>query len=252
VRGWLLTERLAPPRDEAGRLAPVSAVDYYLSLAALLGVGGEGGGPSRRMELAVSEADRAAAEAEFSAAGVRTDRPVVMLNPGAAFGPSKMWDPQRFAAVADALAERLGAQIIINAAPAEQAVARAVEEAMVHPPAISFAGRANTIGLLKGLMARSDVLITNDTGARHVAAALGIGVVTLFGSTDPRWARIDYEKERIIRVHVPCAPCQRRMCFQPAGPAYHQCMGHITPDMVIQAAAELLARRAAPAAEARP
>ena len=105
--------------------------------------------------------------------------------------------------------------------------------------------------MLKALLRRCAVLITNDTGTRHIAAALGVGVVTLFGSTDPAWTEIDYPRERTVRLDLPCSPCQQRLCRQPPGPLYHQCMGLITPEMVLPAAEELL-ELAAGDAEARP
>jgi len=236
ARGWLLSDKLAPPRDEHGRLTPICAIDYYIELAALLEV------PciSRRMELGVTDADETAAEILLREAAVSPRRPIVMLNPGSSFGPSKMWQLERFAAVADELVRRRDAQIIINAAPSERPVAAHVALAMHYTPAINFADRDNTIALLKSIIRRCTLLITNDTGARHLAAAFGIGVVTLFGSTDPQWTRIDYGLERTIRVDVPCSPCQQKMCYQPAGPAYHQCMKAITPQMVLAAAEELL------------
>jgi len=243
-RGWLLSEKLQPPRDEAGQFRPVPMIDYYLALAERLGATGA----SRQMQLGVTAADEAEADAIFAEAGIDRGRPVVMLNPGAAFGPSKMWPAERYAAVADALIERRGGQVIVNAAPNEKAIAARVVEAMRNTPAVSFGERDNTIGLLKALMRRCDLLITNDTGARHFAAALGAGVVTLFGSTDPVWAQIDYPRERIVRVDVPCSPCQQKVCPMPAGPEHHQCMTAITPEMVLAAAEELLAEgRVAPA-----
>ncbi len=241
ARGWLLTERLGIPLDEDDSPLPTSAVDYYLDLVRCIGVCPPHGAElSRRLELDVAAEDLSAAEAMLAEAGVEPGRPRVMLNPGAAFGPSKMWSTDRFAAVADALAETCGAQIIIHAAPSERATAGQVEAAMARPPALSFAGRRSRIGLLKGLLSRCDLLITNDTGARHVAAALAVAVVTLFGSTDPRWSQIDHRRERIIRVDVPCGPCRKRMCPQPAGPHYHRCMDLITPEMVLAAARALL------------
>ena len=246
-RGWLLTEKIPPPRDERGRLRAVSAIDYYLALAAMLGARCD----SRRMELAVTGPEEAEAEEILRRAGVDGRRPCVMLNPGASFGPSKMWPPRRFAAVADALIERHGAQIIVNAAPSERSIAAEVGEAMRHRPAVNFADRDNTIGLLKSLVRRCTLLITNDTGARHIAAALGIGVVSLFGSTDPRWAQIDCPLERIVRVDVPCSPCRQKICPQRPGPAYHRCMAAITPEMVLDAAEEVLGMVRA-AREARP
>lgn len=236
-RGWMLRHKLSAPRDEAGELAPVPTVEYYNRLARMLGAEAT----SRRMSLPVRPEDDAAAESLLAEAGVDRRRPVVMLNPGGSFGPSKLWAADRYAELADRLGERRGAQILLNAAPSERAIAAAVARAMATAPAINFAERANSIGLLKGLLRRCDLLITNDTGARHVAAALGVGVVTIFGSTDPTWARIDYPRERIVKVDVPCGPCQKKRCPLPPGEANHQCMKAVTVEMVLTAAEELLA-----------
>jgi heptosyltransferase-2 len=235
-RGLLLTRKRKAPRHYDGSFRPVPAIDYYNALIETIGVHCR----SRRMRLAVTEADEAAAETLLHEAGADRSRPLVMLNPGAAFGPSKMWDAARFAAVADALIAHRRAQVIINAAPSERRVAAHVARAMRGRPAVNFADRPNTLGLLKGLMKRCRLLITNDTGARHIAAAFEIAIVTLFGSTDPTWARIDYPRERIVRVDVPCSPCQKPLCPQPAGPLYHRCMTAIEPEVVLAAAEELL------------
>ncbi len=112
---------------------------------------------------------------------------------------------------------------------------------MQSKPAINFAEVPGNIALLKSLLRRCSLLITNDTGARHIAAAMGISVVTIFGSTDPKWSQIDYEHERIVRVEVPCSPCQQKVCAHPAGPQWHECMKAVTPVMVLDAARELLA-----------
>jgi len=234
-RGWMLSAKLSPPRDRDGNLRPIPAIDYYLGLVGLL----DATVRSRHMSLPVDEADERQAEALLCEAGWERDKPLVMLNPGASHGVSKMWDPDRYAAVADALIEQDEAQIIVNAAPGERAVAGEVREAMRHPPLLDFAHRNNTIPLLKSLLRRCGVLITNDTGARHVAAAFDVPVVTLFGSTDPHWTHIYYDRERIVRVDVPCAPCAQKVCPQPVGPLYHQCMTLITPEMVLSAARDL-------------
>ncbi len=235
-RGPLLTDRLRPPRDPAGRYRPVPMLDYYAGLLVPLDAMID----DRPMRLPVAAADREAADALLADAGVRPDRPLVMLNPGASFGTSKMWAPRRYAALADRLIDQREAQVIVNAAPAEKRVARWVADAMARPPAVSFAARDNTLGLLKALLARCELLVTNDTGARHVAAALGAGVVTVFGSTDPEWSRIDYPLERIVRADVECSPCQLKLCPLPGGPEYHRCMESVSPERVFAAAAELL------------
>jgi lipopolysaccharide heptosyltransferase II len=239
-RGWLLTDRLEPPRDQDGELRIVPAIEHYAALARMLGVATV----SPRMELAVPAQDATIADALLADRGFDSARPLVMLNPGAAYGVSKMWSPERFAEVADALIERDGTEIIVNAAPSERAIARAVVEAMRHRCLLHFADRDNSLGLLKGLLQRCDLLITNDTGARHIAAALGTAIVTLFGSTDPLRAQIDFDRERIVRVDLRCSPCQQRICPQPAGPFYHKCMSDIPPERVIEEAQSLLSDRA--------
>jgi heptosyltransferase-2 len=239
-RGWFLTDKLSPTRDERGRFVPVPTIDYYNAVAVRLGARQI----TRRLELAATPEADALAHQLLEEAGADPRRPLVMLNPGAAFGSSKMWFPDRYAAVADALIERHGAHIIINAAPSEREIAAQVARAMRHKPILNFAERESSLGLLKSLLRRGALLVTNDTGARHVAAAFGAGVVTLFGSTDPVWAQIDYPLERIVRVDVPCSPCQRKKCPRRAGGGHHQCMKAITAEMVLSAAEEILAPRA--------
>jgi heptosyltransferase-2 len=248
ARGWLLTQKLAPRRLPDGRYMPVPAVDYYIALAEMLGAHCA----SRDLALPLEPQHEAAAEIILAECGSDRARPIVMLNPGASFGTSKMWSAEKYAALADMLIERRGARIIVNAAPAERPIARWVVRAMRNAPAVSFAGRDNSLGLLKALLRRCDLLVTNDTGARHLAAAAGISVVTVFGSTDPEWSRIDYPRERIVRVDVECSPCQLKLCPLPAGPDYHKCLERVSPEMVLAAAEELLdsPKPAAPAAPA--
>jgi heptosyltransferase-2 len=238
-RGWMLQRKLSPPRGEDGRIRPYPTIDYYNNLMAMLGARDIG----RRMRLVLSEQQKEEAGALLAQAGADQSRPLVMLNPGGSFGPSKLWSAERYAAVADGLTQRYGAQIIINIAPGEESVGELVRSAMRTEPLIDFTGKPNSLSLLKGLVARCNLLITNDTGARHFAAALGVDVVTIFGSTNPVWAQIDYPRERIVRADLPCSPCQQKICPQPAGPKYHQCMAAITVDMVLSAAGELLQTR---------
>lgn len=239
ARGWLLTDKLEPVR-QGSRFAPVPTIEYYNTLVKMLGVPE----PTWQMELPVAPADDQAAADIFADAQRHAHQPqtgpIVMLNPGASFGPSKLWAPKKYAALADELARLRNAQIIINAAPSEKQIAQAVADAMTHPPLINFAHRDNSLGLLKGLLRRCDLLVTNDTGARHFAAAMGTAVVTIFGSTDPTWARLDYPKERTVRAGAPCSPCQRKVCSQPPGPAFHQCMEKVSVEEVLAPSLELL------------
>ena len=236
ARRFLLTDKISPPRDDSGQLVPISAVDYYAELAGILGVEVS----PREMYLPVTDADEQAVEELFERAGIDPARPVVMLNPGASGGTSKIWGPDRFAQTADILIETRGAQIVINAAPPEKHIAADVAGRMAGSPAINLADRGNTLGLLKSALRRTDLLVTNDTGARHIAVAVGSAVVTVFGSTDPLWARINCPRERIVSVDVNCGPCGRKLCNQIPGPMYHHCMGKVTAEMVVEAAEQLL------------
>lgn len=239
LRGWLLTKAIPAPRDESGKLVEMPTLGYYIGLVSQLGVECR----SRRMELAVPPKDAAMADKLLAEAGVNRDRPIVVLNPGAAFGPSKLWPADRYAAVADELIQRRGASIIINAAPQEAEIARQVAADMKNAPAINFGEQSGSVPLIKAIMAVSDLLITNDTGARHIAAAMDIGVVTIFGSTNPVRAEIDYERECKLRVAVPCSPCQQKQCPNPPGDRYMQCMAAVTVEMVLEAAEKLLDSR---------
>ena len=98
-----------------------------------------------------------------------------------------------------------------------------------------------TLGELKSLVKRSDLLLCNDTGPRHLAKAFEVPVVTVFGPTHPEWTATDYEAERIVRIDADCGPCQQRVC--PLG--HLKCMTGVTIDAVYEAARELLRSRVA-------
>lgn len=237
-RGWMLTDRLKPHRDETRRYLPEPMIDYYARLLEPLGASLD----DRVMRLPTTPKHEHQADAMLREAGYRPARPLVMLNPGGSFGPSKQWMPDRYAAVADALKEEYGAQIIVNAAPnpSEQQTARSVVSQISGGVLLDFSQHKNNLGLLKGLAARCDLLITNDTGARHVAAAMGSSVVTIFGSTDPVWAQIDYPRERTVRVEVPCGPCQKKQCPLSDEHERCRCLRAVTVNMVLAAARDLL------------
>jgi heptosyltransferase-2 len=196
-RGWLLTDRPLPLRTP-GRFVPVPAIDYDLGLARYLGAER----PDRRVELFTRDRDERRADRLLRDAGVAgggsASGPRVLLNPGAAnHGDAKLWPADRFAAVADALIERHGATVLVNGAPSERAVLDAVHAAARHP-LIDLPGRGGTLPTLKGIARRCDLVIGNDSGARHIAAAMGTPTISLFGPTEPEWTRLDLPHERVI------------------------------------------------------
>ncbi len=184
-RGPLLTHTLA----WEPALGPVPAVDYYAKLAEWA-LGSQLA--DRRLKLAVTETQQAAATRLLE--GVKG--PFVVLNPGAN-RPDKRWPPSRFAAVAEALAKTYGLEAVLTGSTSERGIVEAVVS-RADGPIHNLLSRGISLGSLKAVIQRADLLITNDTGPRHIAAALGTPIVTLFGPTDHRWTTIDYPRERIL------------------------------------------------------
>jgi heptosyltransferase-2 len=229
-RGFLLSDKLLPVK-ERGKFVPSPIVKYYLGLSQYLGSKNR----DLSLKLFVTESDRRTADAVLLRAGIEPalERPaaqgrppLILLNPGAQYGAAKCWLPEHFAAVGDRFAGELGAQILISA----------IRHRMKHPP-IDLSRHGLTLGSLKEIVRRCDLMVTNDTGPRHIAAAMDVPVVTIFGPTFPEWTEIYYAKERQIAVKVFCGPCQKKTC-----PLDHRCMTRVTPGMVFDAGVELLPR----------
>lgn len=234
-RSWLLTDRLIP-RRAGGRYVPVPALDYYAELARYVSCDDI----EDRLELSTDESDEAAIDRRIGPAG--ESRPLVVLNPGANFGSAKCWPPEFYAALSDQLVKRFGARVVASTVPAEReiadrlaAAARESVEIFVDPPL--------GLGPLKALIRRADLLITNDTGPRHFAAAFDTPVVTVFGSSDPAWTDTRFAKERIVRLDLECQPCMKRVCPL----KHHHCMRQLEPEMVLAAVEEILSARQASA-----
>ena len=222
-RGFLLTHGL--PRRAAG---PCHQVYHYLRI--VHAVGAEWGGVPR---LDISPAARATAEELLRAAGIGAEDPILSLNPGAIYGSAKQWVPERFAAACDLLAGAWGTRTVLVGSQREAAMLGAVA-GMMRTPAVVLGGKTD-LPTLAALLAQSRLLLTNDTGAMHVAAAAGTPVLAVFGPTDaeatgPLGARV-----RIVRRPVPCSPCLLREC-----PIDHRCMTAVTVEEVVEAAHALL------------
>ena len=237
-RGMLLTDKLLPLRH-SGAYVPTPIVGYYLALARYLGAEDR----DAHMVLFVSDPERREALEVLGRAGIDASvdrpaasggKPLVILNPGAQYGAAKCWLPEYFAAVNDRLVDELGATVIVSTAPRERKI---VEEIARHAkrPFIDTGKLGPSLGAVKEIIRRADLMITNDTGPRHIAAALRVPVVTVFGPTHPEWTEIDFPYERKVAVKVFCGPCQRKTC-----PLDHRCMIRVTPDMVFERALELL------------
>jgi len=198
-RGLLLTHRLIAPKHEGGGWAVVPAVEYYFHAArALLDVLADRKVDAKaeieplpkhvRLELVAAEADVAKANEVLSKAGIGGNARLAVLNPGGN-NPAKRWPADRFGELADWLLEVHGLASVINTSPSEADIADAVRAgSLCQPPCLADFG--GSLASLKGVLARSSLMVTNDTGPRHMAAAFGVPVVSLFGPTDHRWTTI--------------------------------------------------------------
>ena len=220
-RGLLLTRRARVPHEVSG------VSEAYYSRAMLAGVGLK---VSATQDLSLRCPDEWRARGtELLGAGGRW----VGLNPGAAFGSAKRWPAERYAALADGLARQGGARVVILGSSADRPVADAIAAAMTAPARV-LAGETRLTDLV-GVLAGLDLLVTNDSGPMHLAAALGTPLVAVFGPTDWRETAPGGAACQVVREPVECSPCKLREC-----PIDHRCMTRVEVERVLAAAQDLL------------
>ena len=186
-------------------------------------------------EYHVSEAERREASAWVAARRWSDGHPMIVLHPGANW-PHKRWAVGRFAALGDRLAETLGAHIVITGAAEDLPSASSIIEGMRHPATL-VAGQT-TVRQLGALLEQAHLVVSNDTGILHMAAALRRPLVALYGPTSPALTGPLGDSRRMIVLHHPDC-CPRIPCYAPEDPP-HRGMDSITVDEVFNAAAELL------------
>lgn len=235
ARSMLLTETLHPPCLSNGKFKPISMIDYYFAIASWLGADTSDRTLQLQIEPGVIDGLRAKLPQVFDAPG-----PVVVLVPGGAFGLSKCWPADPFAQTADWLIENCSATVVVSVSPEplETQIAADICSCAKHS-LVNLAQNPLTLAELKALFSIAELVITNDTGPRHIAIAFKRKVITLFGPNDPAWTETDHGKEIQIVGNVPCAPCARPACAKTP----HLCMNSITTQMVCDAAADLLSNR---------
>jgi heptosyltransferase-2 len=167
-----------------------------------------------------------AGDALASRLGITLDRPVACLCPGAEYGPAKRWPVRHFAALARRLRDRGFAVWLLGSAK-DAPVAEAIREAS-EGACDNLAGRTD-LGDAADLLACAAVVVSNDSGLMHVAAAVGSPVVALFGSSSPDYTPPLSPVARIVRHPVPCSPCFRREC--PLG--HFACMEDLSVESVL-------------------
>ncbi len=225
ARGPLLTKAIRVPRE--GEI-PKHESHYYLEL--LRRAGWVEGSPAiSPIRLHVSDAALVDAEAVLRRSGARENSWRCAIAPGASYGAAKCWPPERFALLADRLISEWDADVIFFGTPSEKEIAALICGKM-KSRAISMVGETS-MQALAALFACCSAFVGNDSGAMHVAAAAGLPVIGIFGSTDPEGTAPVTEQFTLIREAVSCSPCFLRQC-----PVDHRCMSRIAVDSVFGAA----------------
>ena len=225
ARSFLLTKSVPLPRH--GEI-PAHEKFYYLELLRRAGWL-----DSVQCEtfigLSVPEEKRWSAEEFLRKVGARQGALRIAIGAGASYGSAKCWPPQRFAEVATRLQSESDADVILFGSDTETSVSTAISAGMRRPP-INLTGKT-AIADLPALLSQCHLFIGNDSGAMHVAAAVGLPVVAVFGPTDPEGTAPVTPRCSIVQQKPYCSPCLLRRC-----PTDHRCMTAITADMVVAAA----------------
>ena len=223
-RGPLLTHKAFPPPEAAG----AHQSRYWLAMIrSTLGIDDD----ARESEIDVHEPHREKMRQWLAARRLRSGCPIIAVAPCAAFGPAKEWPATRYSALIDMISQR-GAECVLVGAPGERA--KCDELAHAGGPAIVAAGETG-IGELIALLSLCDGFVGNDSGCAHVAAALGVPTVAIFGSTDPGRTAPIGSKTAIINRTIECSPCFARTCRY----GHYECLRSIGPEEVIDALARL-------------
>jgi heptosyltransferase-2 len=221
----MLTESYRPDEETP----VVHEVEYYLGLIRHFGITGQ----ARVPLLTVTPAEDGNAAVRLAEQGITADDFVIGVNPGAAFGSAKRWYPERFAEVAGRLAAAWNAKVVIFGGPGETDIADGIEHHLAGQ-CTNLSGKTNLRELM-ALIKRCNFLVTNDSGPMHIAAACGVPLAAIFGSTDHAATSPYTDKAVIVCKDMECAPCKLREC-----PTDHHCMTAVSADDVVQAALSLL------------
>lgn len=211
-------------------------VRYYLNIAAQLEqklTGQSSVNLEAWPALSAAENLKQRAAQILAAAGINPAKRIIALNPGATNSRAKRWLPERFAATADRLSEREGGETIIVGTAGDRDVAHAVAQQMRTKVADLTGG--TSLAELKAVLSCAALVVSNDTGTAHVAAALGVPTLTVFGPTEDFATRPLAERATVVRHQVDCSPCMLRDC-----PIDHRCMTRVEVADVEHEAQQLL------------
>ncbi len=234
IRGPMLTGKVYRPKVD-GRRIDLPMVDYYLRLAETAGCPNE----SRRLELVATEADERSADRVFEKLGLRRDGRILTLNCSGAYGGAKLWPIEYFAELARRVAGDLDHDVLVMCGPSERMIAENIVRLAENQRVFSMADQPLDMGTAKACIGRSRLMVSTDSGPRHVAAAMGCAVITLYGPMLPVWGRNPtVDAIDLYLKDLECIGCCQRTC--PRG--HHKCMRDLSVDRVYQEVAAWMAR----------
>jgi len=216
-RGFLLTRAVRPPKP--GEI-PRHERFYYLELL-------------RRAGLVEQLPECDAIRLNPPKAG-RNGKRMIGVSPGAAYGTAKRWLPERFAKAAAQLARTRRASIGLFGSASERPLCEEIAQRLQGLDVVNYAGQTSLAQFIE-LAAACELFLTNDSGAMHIASALGVPTIAIFGATDDNTTGPTGPSARVIRQPVECSPCLLREC-----PIDHRCMTGVTADRVVEEALRLL------------
>jgi len=201
-RGFLLTHAI----KRTDKIFAVHQVEYYLSILKSAGLKAE----SRNPVLNIAKKDSTKADDLLKLNGISRNDFLLGLGPGAIFGNAKRWPVERFAKIGDLAAEKWDAKVIIMGSKKEKEIGTSMTGLMRHKP-VDLCG-ATSLGEAMGIIDRCNLFVTNDSGLMHIAAALGIPTLAIFGSTDHVATGPRGVKTKIIKHNIDCSPCLKPEC----------------------------------------
>jgi heptosyltransferase-2 len=225
ARGFLLTHSVV----RTDEIRKVHQINYYLEMLKSVGFCSL----RRDINLTLDNDYRTIADDILKKHHIGQNSITIGIAPGATYGPAKMWFPERFAAVADRLINDFSAHILLFGSDSDRGRAEMVQQSSNN----MFLNLAGDTSLKEAiaLISRCDLFISNDSGLMHVAGALGIPLVAIFGSTNPITTSPIGKKSIILCKNVSCSPCLKKTC-----PTDFKCMDLITTDDVYDRAKRLL------------
>jgi heptosyltransferase-2 len=225
MRSGLLTKAI----PASGEIMKKHQVFYYLNIIKELG----GKMPDRPVpQIYITNEEAAAAQAFLEKNNLK-GKPVFGAAPGASYGPSKRWPAERFASVLKGLTDEYGGAALVFGGPEDKEACAGVKEAL--PSAIDLSGKI-PLREAVALMSCARAFITNDSGPMHIAAALGVPTVAVFGSTEDSLTGPVGSKAASIREKTECSPCFKRECAF----GHYECLTRVDAEKILAKVKELM------------